>query len=78
MHQQPFTTAARPVRLLTPTVPRDVYESACAARNAAQGLYARQTLALHQRSIAYLTAMDENHRLRRLLAAHGIDPEASA
>lgn len=77
MHQL-STPAVRPVRLPSPTVPRADYESACAARNVAQGLYARQTLALHQRSVAYLSAVDDNHRLRRLLAAHGIDPEASA
>ena len=77
MHQQ-STPAVRPVRLPSPTVPRDDYESACAARDIAQGLYARQTLALHQRSVAYLAALDDNHRLRRLLAARGIDPEAAA
>ncbi|MDH2240198.1 hypothetical protein WKR98_23225 [Pigmentiphaga sp. YJ18] len=77
MHQQSSTTVARPVRLLTPTVPRHVHESACAARDIAKRQYDQQTVALHRRSVAYLAAMDDNHRLRQLLVAHGINPEAA-
>lgn len=77
MHQLSSTTTARPVRLLIPTVPRHVYESACAARDIAKRQYDQQTLALHRRSVAYLAAMDDIQRLRRLLVANGIDPETS-
>ncbi|GAA0495888.1 hypothetical protein [Pigmentiphaga daeguensis] len=75
MHHQPTTMATHPMRLSTLTVPRHIYERACAARDAAQRLYDGQTLALHQRSIAYLAANEEIHRLRQLLVAHGISAQ---
>ena len=76
MHMQTIPARRRAVRLPSSTVPRADYESACAARDVARGLYERQTLALHQRSVELLNANDEIHRLRLQLAVHGIDPDA--
>ncbi|RZS80617.1 hypothetical protein [Pigmentiphaga kullae] len=76
MHMQTIPARRRTVRLPSSTVPRADYESACAARDIARGLYERQTLALHQRSVELMNANDEIHRLRLQMAAHGIDPDA--